>query len=138
MVLSDSGFFFALANQKDREHHRAVELYQKYSRSLATTWPVITETCHLLLGRMGPSAQEKFINGLSHVAIFDIDTSKLARIEELMRKYRDLPMDLADASLVIMAEETNVGNILSVDYRDFGVYRWKSQKPFNNLMIKDP
>ena len=137
MVLTDSGFFFALANDKDDAHKRSVILYKKYSKSLSTTWPVITETCHLLLKRIGPHAQERFINGLSKVSIFELDNSKLARIESLMTKYRDLPMDLADASLVIMAEESNVGNILSVDYRDFGVYRWKNQKPFNNLMIED-
>lgn len=136
MVLTDSGFFFALANSKDQEHTKAVEMYHKYSKSLSTTWPVITETCHLLLARIGPQAQERFINGLNKVTIFELDHSKLIRIETLMKKYRDLPMDLADASLVIMAEETNVGNILSVDYRDFGIYRWKSQKPFNNLMLE--
>jgi len=138
MVLTDTGYFFALANKKDQAHDKAVRLYAKYSNSLGTTWPVITETCHLLLGRLGPSAQEKFIHGLSKISIFEMDKSKLGRTEELMKRYRNLPMDLADASLVIMAEETNVGNILSVDYRDFGTYRWKEQKPFHNLMTEDP
>jgi predicted nucleic acid-binding protein len=137
MVLTDTGYFFALANKKDDHHERAVELYSKYKSSLSTTWPVITETCHLLLAKMGASQQEKFINGLGKVKIFDLDKTMLARTESLMKKYRDLPMDLADASLVIMAENTNVGNILSVDYRDFGAYRWKNRKPFNNLMLVD-
>ena len=50
-----------------------------------------------------------------------------------MQKYRDLPMDLADASLVILAEELGSGQILSVDYRDFNSYRWKNTEPFQNL-----
>ena len=51
-----------------------------------------------------------------------------------MTKYRDLPMDLADASLVILAEELGTGRILSTDQRDFGAYRWKNRKPFRNLL----
>jgi uncharacterized protein len=52
-----------------------------------------------------------------------------------MHKYRGLPMDLADASLVILAEESGSGDILSTDQRDFGAYRWKSRKPFRNLLL---
>ncbi len=51
-----------------------------------------------------------------------------------MDKYRDLPMDLADASLVLAATERNDGRILSTDMRDFGVYRWKNTEPFDNLL----
>jgi len=51
-----------------------------------------------------------------------------------MDKSRDLPMDLADASWVICAEESGDGRILSTDQRDFGTYRWKQRKPFKNLL----
>jgi predicted nucleic acid-binding protein len=51
-----------------------------------------------------------------------------------MVKYRDLPMDLADASLVILAEELGHGRILSTDTRDYRTYRWKNRKPFQNLL----
>ena len=54
---------------------------------------------------------------------------------QLMQKYRDLPMDIADASLVILAEELGHGRILSTDQRDFNAYRWKNQYPFENLLI---
>jgi uncharacterized protein len=45
-------------------------------------------------------------------------------------------MDLADASLVILAEESGTGDILSTNARDFGAYRWKSRKPFRNLLLR--
>jgi uncharacterized protein len=51
-----------------------------------------------------------------------------------MRKYGDLPMDLADASLIILAESLGSGKILSTDIRDFKTYRWKERKPFENLL----
>jgi len=54
-----------------------------------------------------------------------------------MQKYADLPMDLADASLVILAEKLGHGRILSTDMRDFQTYRWKNRKPFQNLLFPD-
>ena len=50
-----------------------------------------------------------------------------------MEKYQDLPIDLADASLIILAEEIGHGEIVSTDRRDFGTYRWKNHKPFFNF-----
>ncbi len=54
-----------------------------------------------------------------------------------MEKYADLPMDFADASLVVLAEHLGHGRILSVDRRDFNTYRWKNTHPFENLMLLD-
>jgi predicted nucleic acid-binding protein len=66
----------------------------------------MTETCHLLLQRRGAQAQQRFLQGYTRGAfeIFDAGTEQLPRILQLMDKYADLPMDLADASLVILAE----------------------------------
>ena len=52
-----------------------------------------------------------------------------------MQQYADLPMDFADASLVILAEELGHGRILSTDNRDFHTYRWKNRHPFQNLLL---
>jgi predicted nucleic acid-binding protein len=58
----------------------------------------------------------------------------LPRLGGLMNQYRDLPMDLADASLVLLAEELGEGRIVSSDERDFHTFRWKNQHPFCNLL----
>lgn len=55
----------------------------------------------------------------------------------LMEKYQALPMDLADASLILLAESLNSGQILSTDKRDFRTYRWKNHYPFENLLLPD-
>jgi hypothetical protein len=57
------------------------------------------------------------------VEILPLDTSDIPRIRELMRKYRDLPMDLADASLVRVAERERLRRIFTIDRRDFQIYR---------------
>ena len=53
-----------------------------------------------------------------------------------MRRYAALPMDLADASLVLLAERLGHGRILSTDQRDFETYRWKQHQPFENLLLE--
>ncbi|MGC4028861.1 MAG: hypothetical protein QM696_08320 [Steroidobacteraceae bacterium] len=53
-----------------------------------------------------------------------------------MKKYADLPMDLADASLMLLAEQRGDGRILSTDQRDYRAYRFKQRKPFRNLLLE--
>jgi len=139
MLIADTGFWVALANRKDRHHHRAVERLRELAEPLVTTWPVVTETCYLLLGRLGNASQAAFVRSLSagDFELFDLRREHGARLEALMAKYADLPMDLADASLVVLAEELGHGRILSTDRRDFGAYRWKERQPFENLLL-DP
>jgi len=81
----------------------------------------MTETCHLLLRELGHTAQTKFMENYQKgaFAVFDLRRENSGRIGALMEKYADLPMDLADASLVILAEHLGHGRILSTDQRDF-------------------
>ncbi|BBL76072.1 hypothetical protein MishRS11D_31700 [Methylomagnum ishizawai] len=70
----------------------------------------------------------------SGVRVFQPDFVHLKRMIELMRRYADLPMDFADASLVVLAEHLGHGRIVSTDRRDFHAYRWKNHHPFINLL----
>jgi predicted nucleic acid-binding protein len=137
VILADTGFWLALANRADVHHARAVAALEKHRGPFVTTWPVMTETCHLLAARLGTEAELAFIRSGVRGAfrIVALEPTHLPRIEVLMRKYASLPMDLADASLVILAEESGTGDILSTDARDFGAYRWKHRKPFRNLLL---
>lgn len=136
MTLADTGFWIALMNRRDRHHAKAKEALQKVRGPLIVTWPVMTETCHLLL-RLGTDAEIAFIETIErgNVKVFELGLRHIHRVATLMKKYRDLPMDLADASLVVAAETLGSGNILSTDERDFRSYRWKSTKPFKNLLL---
>ena len=68
--------------------------------------------------------------------IHEIRADRLPEIQALMEQYRDLPMDLADASLVLTANDLQNGRILSTDQRDFRTYRWKERQPFYNLLLE--
>jgi uncharacterized protein len=136
VILADTGFWLALANTKDRHHARAKDAAAAIREPLVTTWPVLTEACHLL-PRVSASASRMLLDSVSRgvVQTLNLETKHLPRVLDLLEKYRDLPMDLADASLVIAAEELGSGRILSTDQRDFRTYRWKNRKPFTNLLL---
>jgi hypothetical protein len=137
MVIADTGFWLALASRRDRHHAAAVTALDRLGdEPLILTWPVLTETCYLLLDRIGPAAQERFLS--SHTrgafAIADAGIHPPERMAPLMARYRSLPMDAADASLVLLAESLGHGRILSTDRRDVDTYRWKQREPFDNLL----
>lgn len=139
MILTDTGFWCAFFNAKDNHHLKSVQMMQELDEGLITTWPVITETSFLLGKAFGVRSQLRFLSTLEskYIEISAISTQDLVRISQLIEKYEDLPMDLADASLVILAEKLGHGRILSTDIRDFQTYRWKNRKPFQNLLLPD-
>lgn len=137
MIIADTGFFVALGNQSDRFHVQAIAVLNQFSEPLITTYPVISETCYLLARESGIAVECTFLREIAtgRIAIFQLETSHLNRMTDLIERYADLPMDLADASLVVLAEQLGHGRILTVDRRDFSVYRWQNNQPFQNLLL---
>lgn len=137
MIIADTGFFVALGNRADRFHLQAVAVLNQFPEPLITTYPVISETCYLLARDSGISVECKFLREIAaeRIAIFQLEASHLNRMADLIERYADLPMDLADASLVVLAEHLGHGRILTVDRRDFSVYRWQNDRPFENLLL---
>ena len=134
-MLADTGYWLALANPRDDWHRAAVAATHQLAEPLVVTWPVVTETCRLLGRYGGTNAQTAFLDLLRASAeICAQGAGHLSSISELIAKYGDLPMDLADASLVVAASELRDGRILSTDERDFGIYRWGAAEPFDNLL----
>ena len=138
MIIADSGFWIALASRRDRYHDAAVRAARHWSdEGFITTWPVLTEVVHILAHRVSVEQAVTFVGDVAHGAatLADLATDSLRRAHALMARYADLPMDLADASLVVLAEDLDDGRILSTDQRDFAGYRWKSRRPFRNLLL---
>lgn len=137
MLIADTGFWTALGNRRDNFHQQAVCCFNDYqSEKLITTWAVMTETCHLLLNRAGHYGQQKFIE-FYHQGNFDVFDTKPEHSEKLvflMQQYADLPIDLAGASLILLAEHLSHGQILTLDKRDFSIYRWNQTQVFENLL----
>ena len=136
MIAVDAGFLYALADARDRWHAQAAAQVHTAAEGWITTWPVLTETCHFICARLNPQYALTLLDDVAtgELLVWDIPSAAASDIGKLMRKYASLPMDLADASLVLLAEHLGHGRILSTDMRDFGAYRWKNRKPFKNLL----
>jgi predicted nucleic acid-binding protein len=136
VIAVDTGFLYALVDRGDAWHDRAVALAPTASEGWVTTWPVLTEATHLMTRWLGVEFAAALIDdvGAGGLAVWEPPGAQWPRMAPLMRKYAKLPMDLADASLLLLAEHLGHGRILSTDERDFRTYRWKNRKPFHNLL----
>lgn len=123
MILVDTGPLVALFDPADGDHARCVARLKSIKQPLQTTVPVLTEAFHLL-GPESPGARGlmQFITQ-GGLGLWQLDDETLARAFELMKRYADAPMDLADASLVVAAETLNLRGIFTLDRRDFLAYR---------------
>lgn len=136
-LIVDTGFLVALANKNDKYHQKCVEVSKALEGDLITTWPVITETSYFMMKQANAQAHLSLLDRIhkTHIMLWQIPVDAVNRIKILMKQYNDLPMDLADASLVVLAEQLGHGDILSTDRRDFNTYRWKNHQPFKNLLF---
>ena len=132
-TLLDTGVVVALLDRDERHHLQCVEVLSDIIGPLVTCEAVIAEACYLLRRIHGaPEAVIKNVaNGVFQLPVHLVD--RAASIEKLLKKYRDVPMDLADACLVDLADQTDTGQILTLD-SDFKIYRWRSRRNFD-LMI---
>lgn len=140
MIIADAGFFYALVDRSDAWHARAVGALGTKDEGWITTWPVLTEATHLLTRWIGTDAAQALLREVADgaIAVWNWRLTQTERMVQLMGRYASLPMDLADASLVLLAEDLGHGRILTTDARDFGAYCFKSQRPFRNLLQEAP
>jgi len=123
MILVDSVPLVALLHEDDDKHDICKDAFQALDETLVTVWPVLTEAMHLL--RFSSVAQSALCEMIESgvVSILPLDEADVPRMKALMRQYRDLPMDFADAALVRVAEREGLRAIFTLDRRDFQVYR---------------
>lgn len=123
MMLVDAGPLIALIHKDDANHARCVAVLQTLTEPLCTVWPALTEAMCLL--NFSWKAQEALWEMVERgvVELAALEARDLSRMRELMKKYRDLPMDLADAALVAMGERERIRRVFTLDRRNFEVYR---------------
>lgn len=123
MILVDAGPLVALLSSGDGRHEICQAAVRTIRGPLVTVWPVLTETLHLL--RASWEAQDAVWDMMDQgrLTLVSLGVGDVPRMRELMRKYRDLPMDMADAALVAVAEREGITRVFTLDRRDFAVYR---------------
>ncbi len=134
-ALIDSGPLVALFDADDKYHAAAKAALAGFAGRLITTWAVLTEVSHLL--SFSGEVQLDFLKWLARGALVieNFDERDFAFLIERMKKYNDRPMDLADATLMCVAEKNNLRHIFSVD-SDFSIYKTMKGKMLTNLFDK--
>ncbi len=132
-ILLDTGVIVALLDRSERHHAQSAEVISDIDRPLVTCEAVIAAACYLLRHTQG--APEAIIKNVA-IGVFQTPVrlvDRAAVVEKLLKKYRNVPMDLADACLVDLADQVNTGQVLTLD-SDFEIYRWRSRQKFKLLL----
>lgn len=135
MILTDTGPLVALFDPRDALHDDSKSVLKKIREPLVTTVPVLTEAFHMLTPpSQGSDRLRDFIvrRGLS---VWFLTGAALERSFELMERYADHPMDLADASLVVAAEELGTRAVFTFDRSDFQAYRVKRGHRYHSFEL---
>lgn len=121
-TIIDSGPLIALFDKDDKYHHLVVEFFKSFEGEFITSWAVITEVTHMLDFNL--NVQIDFLKWveLGALTLYPIEQSELREIIKMMSKYTNVPMDLADSTLMYIAQKENIRNIVSID-SDFDIYR---------------
>jgi uncharacterized protein len=133
LALIDTGPMVALFDTNELANKHYTTLLSRNWR-LTTTWPCVVEVCHFL----GANAVQRYLRWVSEggVIVYPFDVSDLPELAEMMARYTAPPrteMDLADASLVWLAQDTNTTSVMTMDVRDFSRYRLPDGRRFDIL-----
>jgi predicted nucleic acid-binding protein len=136
MILLDTGPIVAFFDKDDQYHSLCLDTLKRVQEALVTTWPVITECFHLL--NFSPEVQESLWLFIERggLEISPLGKEHYPLCRDLMRRYKDLPMDLADATLVALAETLGISRVFTLDYKDFSIYRFKQTRRFTLIPAK--
>lgn len=133
--LLDTGPLVAALNRGDPQHERCARVLSAFSGTLLTTGAVVTEAMHFIGGQArGAEVLVEFLDDAQIVIRDCFAPEQLRAAARLMGKYTDTPMDFADATLVLLAEETGLDKILTLDERGFRTYRRHGSRRFRLVL----
>lgn len=138
MILVDTGPLVALFDRKDPDHLACATILEQIDEPLCTTTPVLTEAFHLLSpASIGAQRLMDFVTR-GGLEVWHLDNNSLHLAFERMVQYADRPMDLADASLVVLAETLRQDRVFTIDRGDFFTYRIKRGHRFVCFKVIGP
>ena len=136
--LLDTGPLVAYLDARDQAHVKADECLSAFTGTLATTGAVITEAMYFVSATTeGPEALANFAHAAGLLVYDCAQPSQLKVAARLMRKYADIPMDFADATLVLLADQLSTVEVITLDRRGFSAYRTSRGKSFRLILDID-
>lgn len=129
-VLMDTGPWVALIDRSEGKHRECIEWLRQFLGEIFSTEAVLTEVLYLL--SFSSSAQSAALEFVLSGAIILVPSGleSLKEAEKLMKKYKDLPMDYADATLVCLARDLKIRHVVTFDKKHFSIYRLPGGKSF--------
>lgn len=133
-MLTDAGPLVAIIDAGEPDHDACLAALDAVAIPLVTTWPAFTEAMYLVVRAGGPAGHRALWRLVSsgRLQLADLSAAGVDRCQRLMDQYADTPMDLADASLVALAEELGHRRIFTLD-DDFDVYRLYGRQRFERV-----
>jgi predicted nucleic acid-binding protein len=128
-LLLDTGAFVALVDRDEELHDDCVAVLEQWTGPVVTTEAVLTETLYLVGGWHGQKTCLEFILR-GAFQLVPSSTKSLHRVAVLMERYRNVPMDFADATLAVLAEELETEWVFTLDRRGFSTYRMHRNRAF--------
>jgi len=130
LVMMDTGPWVALIDRSEGRHEECVQWLRDFRGNIFSSEAVLTEVLYLLnfSSRARSAALDFVLSGA--IILVPPSLESLKRIKRLMEKYKDIPMDYADATLVSIAEDLSITEVVTFDVKDFGKYRLSSKQPF--------
>ena len=124
-TIVDTSFLFALADLKDANHQRAVNMAAGMDGLLILPITVLPEICYLIDSRLGHAAMRRFIDTVASgdLQVESVSRDDLSRVSEVLDQYADARVDFVDATIVALAERLKVTRILTLDRRHFELFR---------------
>ncbi|MFO8068718.1 MAG: PIN domain-containing protein [Alkalibacterium sp.] len=132
-TLIDAGPIIALFNKNDKYHQVVKSFLETYKGRLITSWPVITEASHMLDFNVQVQIDLFRWIRLGGLIIEEVTLEDIDRIIALSEKYSDIPMDLADATMVVLSEKLKIKEIVTID-SDYYIYRTIEKEMIKNIL----
>jgi predicted nucleic acid-binding protein len=131
-VIMDTGPWVALIDRRESRHGDCVEWLRRFQGEIYSSEAVLTEVLYLL--NFSQKAQSAAIDFVLSGAVTMVPCSldSLKKVKSLIIKYKDIPMDYADATLVTLAEDLSIHEIVTFDSH-FDIYRLPPKKRFTLL-----
>lgn len=128
-ILLDTAPLVAILDEADQWHQRSAELWSELADRCLTTEAVVTEASHLI-GRAGRASLPLELLLAARIPIVILERPGHEHAVSLMQRYDSLPMDYADATLVVVAEALGIGTVFSMDRKGFRTYRRGNRAAF--------
>lgn len=124
-IIADTGPLYSLADQKDPYHKLVAEYIASIDETIVVPSAVVPEACYLINQSLGAQAEIAFLRAIfnQELVVQHFTDQDLGRAIEILEQYRDANFGMVDVMVMALAERMKARTILTIDRRDFSIFR---------------